>query len=142
MLAGIGSLGKALARPWSCRGRGDGRPGQVAGVFGAAVALAMALSACTSAQPSGSAAAEGSQPASPPGMSCAWATELGVQADNSAAPDAAAGYWGQPIAVSAGTRIVLSGRFPDARYASLSVYTPGGVGASCPTTGSPRSPAA
>jgi len=65
-------------------------------------------------------------------MSCAWPTELGVQADNSAAPDAAAGYWGQPIVASAGTRIVLSGRFPDARYASLSVYTPGGVGASLP----------
>ena len=131
MLASIGSAGKAMARPWSCRGRGR-RPGRVAGVVGAAVALAMALSACTSAQPSGSAAAEGSQPVSAPGMSCAWPTELGVQADNSAAPDAAAGYWGQPIVASAGARIVLSGRFPDARYASLSVYTPGGVGASLP----------
>jgi hypothetical protein len=65
-------------------------------------------------------------------MSCAWPAELGVQANNTAAPDAAAGYWGQPIVASAGTRIVLSGRFPDARYASLSVYTPGGVGASLP----------
>src|ERR1017187_5528609 len=129
MLASIGSAGKAMARPWSCRGR---RPGRVAGVVGAAVALAMALSACTSAQPSGSAAAEGSQPVSAPGMSCAWPTELGVQADNSAAPDAAAGYWGQPIVASAGARIVPSGRFRDARYASLSVYTPGGVGASLP----------
>src|ERR1039457_6914021 len=131
MLASIGSAGKAMARPRSCRRRGR-RPGRVAGVVGAAVALAMALSACTSAQPSGSAAAEGSQPVSAPGMSCAWPTELGVQADNSAAPDAAAGYWGQPIVASAGARIVLSGRFPDARYASLSVYTPGGVGASLP----------
>ena len=131
MLVSIGSVGKAMARPWSCRGRGR-RPGRVAGVVGAAVALAMALSACTPAQPSGSAAAEGSQPVSAPGMSCAWPTELGVQADNSAAPDAAAGYWGQPIVASAGARIVLSGRFPDARYASLSVYTPGGVGASLP----------
>jgi hypothetical protein len=33
---------------------------------------------------------------------------------------------------SAGTRIVLSGRFPDARYASVDVYTPGGVGAALP----------
>jgi ABC-2 type transport system ATP-binding protein len=40
--------------------------------FEGAVAFAMALSACTSAQPSGSPAAAGSQPASPPGMSCAW----------------------------------------------------------------------
>jgi hypothetical protein len=53
-------------------------------------------------------------------------------ADNTAFPDAAAGYWGQPIVVSAGTRIVLSGRFAAARYASLSIYTPGGVGASLP----------
>jgi hypothetical protein len=33
---------------------------------------------------------------------------------------------------SAGTRIVLSGLFPDARYASIQVYTPSGVGASLP----------
>jgi hypothetical protein len=132
MLASIGSLGKALARPWSCRGRGQRRPGQVTGVFGAAVALAMALPACTSAQPSSSAAAGGSRPASPPGMSCAWPTELSAQANNTAFPDAAAAYWVQPIVASAGTRIVLSGRFPDARYASVEVYTPGGVGASLP----------
>ncbi len=79
MLASIGSLGKAMARPWSCRGLGQRRSGQVTGVFGAAVALAMALSACTSAQPSGSAAAAGSRPVSPPGMSCAWPTELSAQ---------------------------------------------------------------
>jgi hypothetical protein len=65
-------------------------------------------------------------------MSCAWPSEFNVQADNAAMPDAAAGYWVQPIVASAGTRIVLSGRFPDARYASLSVYAPTGVGASLP----------
>jgi hypothetical protein len=132
MLASIGSPGKALARPWSCRGRGQRRPGQVTGVFGAAVALAIALSACTSAQPSGSAAAKGSQPVSTPGMSCAWPTVLSAQANNTAFPDAAAAYWVQQIVASADTRIVLSGRFPDARYASVEVYTPGGVGASLP----------
>ena len=41
-------------------------------------------------------------------------------------------YFGGPIVASAGTRIVLSGRFPDARYASVQVYTPGGAGASLP----------
>jgi len=65
-------------------------------------------------------------------MSCAWPSEFNVQVDNVATPDAAAGYWVQPIVASAGARIVLSGRFPDARYASVSVYTPGGVGASLP----------
>jgi hypothetical protein len=130
MLTSIGSVGKATTRP--CRGRGRHRPGRVAGVFGAGMALATALSACTSAQSSGSAAAGSSQPAPPPGMSCAWPRELGAQVDNTAFPDAAAGYWIQPIVASAGTRIVLSGRFPDARYASIDVYTPGGVGVSLP----------
>jgi hypothetical protein len=132
MMASIRSVVRAMARPWSCRGQGRRRPRRAAGIFGGAVAFAMALSACTSAQPSGSAAAAGSQSASPPGMSCAWPKELGVQAGNTAFPDAAAVYWGQPIVAPAGTRIVLSGRFPDARYASIDVYTPGGVGTSLP----------
>ena len=120
------------AGPWSCWGRVRRRPGRVAGVLGVAVALAMAVSACTSAQPSGSAAAGGGQPASLPGMPCAWPTVLSAQTNNIAFPDTAAEYFGQPIVASPGTRIVLSGRFPDARYASIQVYTPGGVGASLP----------
>ena len=64
-------------------------------------------------------------------MSCAWPTELNVQSDNSAVPDSvsvdsAEAVWFQPIVAAAGTRIVVSGRFPDARYASFSVYTPSG----------------
>jgi hypothetical protein len=62
-----------------------------------------------------------------------------VATDNYGVPDSAALYWGQPIVAGPGTRIVLSGRFPDARYASLSVYTPfgtpftsGGVSSSLP----------
>jgi hypothetical protein len=65
-------------------------------------------------------------------MSCAWPWELSAQADNTAFPDAAEEYFWQPIVASAGTRIVLSGLFPDARYASIQVYTPSGVGASLP----------
>ncbi len=131
MVASIESAGKAIARSWQRGGRGQRRPGLVAGVLGVAVALALALSGCTSAQPPGSAAAGGSQPAAPPGMSCAWPTELNVQSDNSAAPDSvsvdsAEAVWFQPIVAAAGTRIVVSGRFPDARYASFSVYTPSG----------------
>jgi hypothetical protein len=132
MSASIGSVGKAMARPWSCRGRGRRRPGRVAGLIGVAVGLALALAACTPAQPSSSAAAGGSQPAVLPGMSCAWPDRLSAQADNTAFPDAAEEYFWQPIVASAGTRIVLSGLFPDARYASIQVYTPSGVGASLP----------
>ena len=133
MRASTGSAGKQMAGPWSYRGRGRRRPGRVAGVAGAAAALVMAVTACTSAQPSSSAAAGGSPPVvSPSGMSCAWPTVLTAQTDNTAFPDAAEAIFGQLIVASAGTRIVLSGRFPDARYASVQVYTPGGVGASLP----------
>ena len=132
MMASIGSARKAMARPWSCRGQGRRRAGRAAGIFGGAVAFAMALSACTSAQPSSTALAGGSRTVILPGMSCGWPAVLSVQTDNTAFPDAAAVYWVQPIVAPAGTRIVLSGRFPDARYASIDVYTPGGVGTSLP----------
>jgi len=129
MLVSIASAGKAMAAPWSCSGRWRRRPGRVAGVFGVALPLAMTASACTSAQPSSSAAAEGSRTVvSLPGMSCVWPTEASAQTNNIAFPDSAAVYWVQPIVAPAGTRIVLSGRFPDARYASVDVYTLGGVG--------------
>lgn len=112
MMTSIGSAGKAI-------------------VFRGVVALAITLAACSSAQSSRSAATEGSKPVvSVPGMSCAWPTENVAQSDNTAFPDAAEEYFGQPIVASAGTRIVLSGRFPDARYVSVQVYTPGGAGAS------------
>jgi hypothetical protein len=65
-------------------------------------------------------------------MSCAWPAEFSAQTDNVAFPDAAEAYFLQQIVASAGTRIVVSGRFPDARYVSVQVYTPGGAGASLP----------
>ena len=65
-------------------------------------------------------------------MSCAWPTVLTAQTDNTAFPDAAEEIIGQPIVASAGTEIVLSGRFPDARYASIQVYTPAGAGTALP----------
>jgi hypothetical protein len=101
-------------------------------VFGVAAGVAMAVSACTSGQPSSSTAAESATAASPPGMSCAWPVELSAATDNTAFPDSSAAYWGLPIVASAGTKIVVSDRFPDARYASLDVYTPVGVGSSLP----------
>jgi hypothetical protein len=107
----------------------------IGSVLGGAVALAMALSACTSAQSStaaSAAVAESGTPASLPGMSCAWPIELSAATNNTAFPDSAAVYWGQPIVASADTKIVVSGRFPDARYASVDVYTPAGVGSSLP----------
>ncbi|MGO9178718.1 MAG: hypothetical protein ACLQHS_05510 [Candidatus Limnocylindrales bacterium] len=54
-------------------------------------------------------------------------------------PDTAAGYWLEPFQIAPGLRIVVSGTFPDARYASLQVYNQiggsfsrNGVGSSLP----------
>jgi hypothetical protein len=49
---------------------------------------------------------------------------ISVQSANTVIPDSAASYWVQPIVADQHTTIQISGRFPDARYASLSVYTP------------------
>ncbi|HJP73616.1 MAG TPA: hypothetical protein VJ914_05075 [Pseudonocardiaceae bacterium] len=104
--------------------------GRAVGLIGVGAAIVLALSACSSSQPPNS-APTASAGSSPPGMSCAWPTQLDPQADNSLVPDAVSvdsteGVWIQPIVASANTRIVLSGHFPDARYASFSVYTPSG----------------
>lgn len=87
-----------------------------------AVAATIGLAACASPPAAGASATDPSQPPAP--LSCAWPTLLGVRASNVAAPDAAGTYWIQPITANADTRIVVTGRFADARYISLSVYTP------------------
>lgn len=94
--------------------------------LGAASSCLLTLASCSTGSPAKRASA------SPPGVSCAWPTELSAQTDNTDFPDAASAVWAQPIVTAAGVRIMLSGRFPDARYASLSIYTPAGVGASLP----------
>lgn len=87
-----------------------------------AAAATIGLAACASPPSTGASATGPSQPPAP--LSCAWPTMLGVRASNVAAPDSAATYWLQPITANADTRIVVTGRFADARYISLSVYTP------------------
>ena len=63
----------------------------------------------------------------PPGMSCAWPIAAKREdGQHRASLTRQRQYWLQPIVASAGTRIVVSGRFPDARYASFSVYKPNG----------------
>lgn len=66
------------------------------------------------------------QPPSQGAQNCAWPTMLSVQSNNTAFPDSAASYWVQPIVADQHTTIQVSGTFPDARYATLSVYTPYG----------------
>ena len=110
--------------------RGVPGPRQAAGpgwmAVSLAVSIAVGLAACSSGSPTGSASAPGSQRAASPVTPCAWPSLINVQVSNYGGPDSAAAYWFQPVVAGSTTRIVVSGRYPDARYASLSVYTPAG----------------
>ncbi len=54
---------------------------------------------------------------------CAWPREVDAYSANALIPDTAATYWINFFPMAPGLRIVLSGSFPDARYASLQAYT-------------------
>jgi hypothetical protein len=83
----------------------------------------LALVSCASLPPPSSATSV--PPASRP--SCAWPSVYGVQTSNTTIPDSGAAYWAQLIVAGESTRITVSGTYPDARYFSLSVYTPYGA---------------
>ena len=70
-----------------------------------------------------------SKPASPssPSNTCAWPWTVGVRSYNVSMPDSGAADWFQPIVAGEETSITISGTYPDARYFSLSVYTPYGT---------------
>jgi len=55
--------------------------------------------------------------------SCAWPIEDSYLTANSGLPDTAAWYWGQSFTIHQGTQVVVSGVYPDARYASFTVYS-------------------
>jgi hypothetical protein len=61
------------------------------------------------------------------GQSCAWPWEVNIQTDNTAFPDAAALYWGEPIVATTATQVSILGSYPDARAFTLSVYAPSGA---------------
>jgi hypothetical protein len=54
---------------------------------------------------------------------CAWPELFNLSTANSLLLDAAEQVWTDSFPISPGLQIVLSGTFPDARYASLQVYT-------------------
>lgn len=56
---------------------------------------------------------------------CAWPIEDNYLASNSGLPDSGAWYWAQPFTIHPGTQVVVSGVYPDARYASFTVYSSG-----------------
>ena len=80
---------------------------------GAAGASPGAPTAAGTASPAGTAA----------GQACAWAYGLTAYSANLGLPDTAAAYWVEPFEITPGLQITVSGTFPDARYASLQVYT-------------------
>lgn len=112
------------------RSRGtDGRlrRGAVASRLAVVLVVSVAAMAIAGCGGSGAATASPSAPAPAQGArNCAWPTLYSVQSINADNPDAAAVVWGQPIVADAHTTIQITGTFPDARYASLSVYTPYG----------------
>jgi hypothetical protein len=93
--------------------------------------MAVGLVACLVVVPASSSSGATNRIASGSGQSCAWPTASSIETSNSGTsntgiPDSAAIYWAQPIVATPTTRIVISGTYPDARYASLNVYTPYG----------------
>lgn len=56
-------------------------------------------------------------------QACAWPILAHVPTSNGSLLDSAASYWLDTFQVYSDLRIVLTGRYPDARYASISVYT-------------------
>ena len=90
---------------------------------GGILALFVGCSPAATASPGASSpAADGSALAD--GQACAWPVKVDADTANAALPDSAATYWIERFPVAPGLRIVLSGAFPDARYASIQVYTP------------------
>jgi hypothetical protein len=79
--------------------------------------IAVALVACSVIVPSCSSSGATNRTASRSGQSCAWPSMISVKTSNTVIPDSAASYWVQPIVAAPATRIVISGTFPDARYA-------------------------
>src|ERR1035441_7239133 len=125
MLVGTGPDRRGGGSRAGRRGGPGSRPGPAVFMLAAAAALVLGAAACSSGSPAGSPAPASGTPA-PAAGSCAWPTLISAQIYNNVVPDAAASVWVQPIVVHKNLRIVISGRYPDARYASFSVYTSGG----------------
>jgi hypothetical protein len=104
--------------------------------FGASVVTAAAI-AMTALSGCGTSSSSSPQSAPTQASTCAWPIEDNYLASNSGLPDSGAWIWAQPFTVHQDTKIVLSGVYPDARYASFTVYsssetpfTSNGVGSS------------
>ncbi len=87
---------------------------------GAAVGMTVLASCGTSASPSKPRTAQNSPTRA---SVCAWPIADNYLTSNSGLPDTGAWYWGQSFAIHPSTQVVVSGVYPDARYASFTVYS-------------------
>jgi hypothetical protein len=86
----------------------------------AAVGATLLVGCGASASPSPTRAAQGPHSRT---SACAWPIEDSYMTANSGLPDTAAWEWGQSFTIHQGTQVVVSGVYPDARYASFTVYS-------------------
>jgi hypothetical protein len=87
----------------------------------AAAAVGLTVSTNCGASASPSPPRTGSSPTV--ASACAWPIDDSYLTSNSGLPDTAARYWGQSFTIHHGTQVVVSGDYPDARYASFTVYS-------------------
>jgi hypothetical protein len=90
--------------------------------LGAAAATLLGLAAVTTTSAAGAASHKIAQ------KTCFWSDEVDSKFDltpahNYAFPDSGAVYWSANVTMPAGSRIVLKGKFPHARYESLNTYS-------------------
>ena len=90
----------------------------------ATVALVLGCSPAVTASPGAPASAAAGLAGA---QSCAWPRRIDAYTANTVIPDTAAAYWIDFFPMAPGLRIVLSGSYPDARYASIQVYAAGGT---------------
>ena len=94
------------------------------GPSSARLAIDILIAACLNLDcVGGPSASTGSSPSA--SQVCGWPIQANLATTNGGLIDSAASYWLDTFPVFSDLRIVLTGRYPDARCASISVYTSG-----------------
>jgi hypothetical protein len=88
----------------------------------AVLVAAVALLVLVSLRPIPSSSAAVAAPAGSVVPPCAWPVVTDPEQANVAYPDTAATYWTTPYRVEPGTRLVVNGSYPDARFFSFNAY--------------------
>ena len=56
-------------------------------------------------------------------VGCSWPTKFATDANSIAFPDSAASYWASVVRIPTGGHVEISGRYPHARYFSVTTYS-------------------